>query len=63
MEKVKVILTETCTFESTLIVEGDFPEDEQERWDAISELADDGFEKGKGTEPIVIKSLVDMYWD
>ena len=63
MEKVKVLLSETCLFESTLIVEGDFPEDEQERADMIMELAQDGFDKGKGTEPIVIKNWVDMWWD
>lgn len=63
MEKIKVILTETCIFESTLIVEGNFPEDEQERWDAISELADEGFEKGKGTEPNLIRIWVEIDWD
>jgi len=44
-------------------VEGDFPEDEQEREDMISELADEGFEKDKGTEPIVTCLSADMHWD
>jgi hypothetical protein len=63
MEKVKVTLVESCILESTLIVEGNFPEDEQERWDAISELAHEGFEKGKGTEPTVNCICADIHWD
>ena len=51
MKKFKVLFSQDCRLETTIIVEGNFPEDEQERWDAISELAQDGFEKGKGTEP------------
>jgi len=39
MEKVKVTLVESCILESTLIVEGNFPEDEDDREEAIVDLA------------------------
>ncbi len=60
MKKFKVVFTENCFLESTIILEGDFPEDEEEREEVIVELADKEFAKGNGTDRLIMGNCMDI---
>ena len=62
MKKYEVKIVESCILESTLIVEGNFPKNDDELWDAIQEIALEGMMNGEGSERCINSDIVDWNW-
>ena len=66
MKKFKVLFSQDCRLETTIIVEGNFPEDEDEREEAIVELASEELlpieelMKDNGTDRLIMGNCMDI---
>lgn len=66
MKKFKVLFSQNCLLETTIIVEGNFPKDEDEREEAIVELASEELlpieelMKGNGTDHLIMGNCMDI---